>query len=794
MFWRFGFHNSSAIESIIERGESIKIDDILGEEDLLQEVKAQNRKVLDFICKPENLKGLFSFITDNERLVESKKFKWPFLASEIISCEVEAIIDAIFDRIELLVEFWKFLDRPAPLNPLLATYFAKINIVLLSKRPESMLAFLKAEENSAARITSHLSCHAIAELILKLISVEDTPEGMGALLWIRELGLIDHLFEQMNPTLDSDCHIIAAQTLIDIITLTYQAPPTDPDQSGMTDQVRNPLMNGNNLLIAEMKTKRLLSKLVEFMLNRDAPHCTSSLINGINVLMELIRRYCSEIETVEMHHHDYTIQSQILANPPPYSGMEKVISLSTDLNDVFTVFCDNLKFFAFALDNPKSISGPKDTTLGKETPLGSERLKICELFAEFIHLQYLFTSSPLFDMMAAPLSGTNIQEGSFTVADGLILLTEKFVENNIMERCIKLFFLFPWNNFIHSVVYDMIAKIFNTFSYTSNLQSATLDSSFQSQADDDSQPSALLGASSSKMKQVRVSVKKLVITVFKGASLIDRITDAQRLNDFHVEQPKGLRLGYMGHLTYISDETCKLFEKCAQELETDLGEFMNSEVWNEYVTHALHQTQETDRQPLGGIRPEYSAMHTGPISADDDSAFKPMVSISEQKTTLDFDEKNVQESGETYNDQFARFLCQQLVKDIPDRFLGADSSDEEDEKRWIGDLADEEFDIRDVISKDNLDITPYNIREGDEETVSDDFESITQQDSAEPEQVFPRSGSYSAEESSFSMSEVAGQLPGTEEKVGWVADFSKAEFPSTSSTPSNSSEYTKSFD
>ena len=45
-----------------------------------------------------------------------------------------------------------------------------------------MLAFLKAEENSPARITGHLNCHAMAELTLKLISVEETPEGMGVLL------------------------------------------------------------------------------------------------------------------------------------------------------------------------------------------------------------------------------------------------------------------------------------------------------------------------------------------------------------------------------------------------------------------------------------------------------------------------------------------------------------------------------------------------------------------------------------------------------------------------------------
>ena len=71
-----------------------------------------------------------------------------------------------------------------------------------------------------------------------------------------------------------------------------------------------------------------------------------------------------------------------------------------------------------------------------------------------------------------------------------------------------------------------------------------------------------------------------------------------------------------------------------------LVEFIRSDVWNEYVTHALHQTQETDRQPLGGVRPDYSAIHAGPVSADDDSSFKPKLVLPEQKAFNDDDENN----------------------------------------------------------------------------------------------------------------------------------------------------------
>lgn len=46
MFWRFGFHNPSAIDTLLDR-EDIELEDILEEEDLLQEAKSHNQKLID---------------------------------------------------------------------------------------------------------------------------------------------------------------------------------------------------------------------------------------------------------------------------------------------------------------------------------------------------------------------------------------------------------------------------------------------------------------------------------------------------------------------------------------------------------------------------------------------------------------------------------------------------------------------------------------------------------------------------------------------------------------------------
>jgi SIT4 phosphatase-associated protein len=118
-----------------------------------------------------------------------------------------------------------------------------------------MLTFLKSDPQIGILITRHLNCHAVTDFVLKVINAEDMPDGEGALSWLRDLGLIEHLFDQLDPTLEAESHFVASQTLIDIITLTYQVP----DQSSTPqDVVKLPVLASSNLLIAEMKSYLLI--------------------------------------------------------------------------------------------------------------------------------------------------------------------------------------------------------------------------------------------------------------------------------------------------------------------------------------------------------------------------------------------------------------------------------------------------------------------------------------------------------------------------------------------------------
>ncbi|KAJ1564624.1 hypothetical protein HK096_007056, partial [Nowakowskiella sp. JEL0078] len=335
MFWRFGFHTASPIDGLLDK-EGLTLDDLFEEEELLQECKAHNTKLIDFLCKPEILSQLLLFIT-TEIQDDNKKFKFPFLASEILSCEVFKICDAVVTNSTLLTKFWTFLDTPH-LNPLVATYFTKVNSVFLQKKTADMVAFIRSQPNVVQKLLTHISTSAIADLLLKLITVEELPEGAGIVDWLSKKGLIPLLVSQLDPALDIETHNTAAQTILDIIAVSYQSiNPPEQMSAGTDPSINMPL--GGNKLVEELKSYDIQSQLVNYMLQKHDTKSSTTLINGINIIIELIRRYCSDIEQAEYLHHQFQValqqQPNMQGSPPP--SPEKLVLLATDLNDLLRV-------------------------------------------------------------------------------------------------------------------------------------------------------------------------------------------------------------------------------------------------------------------------------------------------------------------------------------------------------------------------------------------------------------------------------------------------------------------------
>lgn len=86
--------------------------------------------------------------------------------------------------------------------------------------------------------------------------------------------------------------------------------------------------------------------------------------------------------------------------------------------------------------------------------------------------------------------------------------------------------------------------------------------------------------------------------------ITDRILDGQATSDKSQTQ-KGMRLGYMGHLTLIAEEVCKFGNRQPPEaLDHSVHDRVNRPEWIQYVETTLTETRDKDNAVLGGVRPE----------------------------------------------------------------------------------------------------------------------------------------------------------------------------------------------
>lgn len=88
------------------------------------------------------------------------------------------------------------------------------------------------------------------------------------------------------------------------------------------------------------------------------------------------------------------------------------------------------------------------------------------------------------------------------------------------------------------------------------------------------------------------------------ADVTQRILDGQTASD-NAQKEKGMRLGYMGHLTLIAEEVLKLQDRQAPEVLGDqIIERITRDEWIQYLETTLSETRDRDNAVLGGVKPD----------------------------------------------------------------------------------------------------------------------------------------------------------------------------------------------
>ncbi|XP_057597272.1 serine/threonine-protein phosphatase 6 regulatory subunit 2 isoform X2 [Hippopotamus amphibius kiboko] len=398
MFWKFDLNTTSHVDKLLDK-EDVTLRELMDEDDILQECKAQNRKLLDFLCRRQSMEELVSLVTQDPALdmEEKVRFKYPHTACELLTCDVPQISDRLGGDETLLNLLYDFLDREPPLNPLLASFFSKTIGNLIARKTEQVIVFLRKKEQFISLVLKHIGTSALMDLLLRLAScVEPAGLRQEVLHWLSGEKVIQRLVELIHPSQDEDRQSNAAQTLCDIVRLAreqggqlQEAPETDP-------------------LLLVLESQDCVEQLLRNMF--DGAQTELCLVSGTQVLLALLEPRRAGTEGLL----DSCSQ-----------GLDRLCAVSSG---VLRGIEPRLKDFHQLLLSPPKKAAILTTVGVLEEPLGSARLHGARLVAALLH-----TDTPS--------------------------VNQELCRLDTMGVLLDLFFQYTWNNFLHLQVELCVAAI-----------------------------------------------------------------------------------------------------------------------------------------------------------------------------------------------------------------------------------------------------------------------------------------------------------------------------------------------
>ncbi|OIW13908.1 hypothetical protein TanjilG_31797 [Lupinus angustifolius] len=373
------------VETILDR-ENFTLDDLLDEDEIIQECKALNSRLINFLSGRPQVEQLIRYIVE-EAPADAEKmrtFKFPFIACEIFTCEVDTILKTLIEDEELLNLLFSFLDPTHSHSNLLAGYFNKVVVCLLLRKTVPFMQYVQTHQEIVSKLVDLIGITSIMEVLIRLIGADEHMyvNHVEAMQWIEETDVLEMIVDKFSSSDCPEVHANAAETLC---AITRFAP------AGLSAKISSPSFIG---------------RLFRHALENSRPK--SVLVNSLCVCISLLdpkRHTSGAYHTYNCH---MTIGSTVAANPETVEGMLESLGDLLKLLDVSSA--ENILL----------------TTFGKlQPPLGKHRLKVIEFIWVLVTVGSEAAEKKLIDLAA-------------------------------VQRIIDLFFEYPYNNFLHHHVENII--------------------------------------------------------------------------------------------------------------------------------------------------------------------------------------------------------------------------------------------------------------------------------------------------------------------------------------------------
>ncbi|XP_025202577.1 serine/threonine-protein phosphatase 6 regulatory subunit 3 isoform X2 [Melanaphis sacchari] len=399
MYWKN--NPASNWDSIFDR-ENLCLSDLMREQNLLEELKGQNKKLIDFLTKPDIALELVRLVTQEPQENENpeNRFVLPNLACEILTSDIQPMYNVLSHEEEIWKCFFSFLeDNEPPLNSLMASYFSRTLCSLILKTGSQdwytyQFNCLKALEKVSDKgnfidlLLKHLDTSAIMDLIIKISTLLEGPPLRSNIFTLFEK---EQLISKLVDTLDSKNLPVRQLNAAEIICAIEVASELHPLE--------------NNPLVISIESPETVNKVLVKMFGQ-TEKTESTLLGGISILQTLLMATKFKDEDSNEVYND----KQSLAE------------------DLYITILPFLEHIHNVLLFPPKIESLESMGNVIEKPFGNVRLQIVRLISSLLSMH-------------------NQQ------------INERFAQLNTIKVLLDCFFCYELNNFLHTQVVQCFHEV-----------------------------------------------------------------------------------------------------------------------------------------------------------------------------------------------------------------------------------------------------------------------------------------------------------------------------------------------
>ncbi|XP_012476409.2 uncharacterized protein LOC105792397 isoform X1 [Gossypium raimondii] len=349
MFWKLtSLSASSPVESILDK-ENFTLEELLDEEEIIQECKALNSRLINFLRDRAQVEQLLRYVVEEppEDADSKRVFKFPFIACEIFTCEIDVILKTLVEEEELMNLLFSFLEPNRPHSALLAGYFSKVVVCLMLRKTVPIMNYVQVHQDVFRQLVDLIGITSIMEVLVRLVGGDDHvyPNFLDVMQWLADSNLLEMIVDKLSPSCPPEVHANAAETLC---TITRNSP------SALATKLSSPSF-----------VVRIFGHALE------DSHSKSGLIHSLSVCISLLDPKRSAIVSPLMH----SFRHQHMYEPSIPVNSETINAMLPKLGDLLMLL------------NVSSDEKILPTTYGElRPPLGKHRLKIVEFIAVLLRI------------------------------------------------------------------------------------------------------------------------------------------------------------------------------------------------------------------------------------------------------------------------------------------------------------------------------------------------------------------------------------------------------------------------